>query len=84
VPDRGKEQTDRGSARPAQETIRRFRDDEGHLWTVREVVLDYDRRGRATLVFSNEDTLTMRRVLGFPSDWRTMADAELEALSHRR
>jgi hypothetical protein len=48
------------------------------------VVLDYDRRGRATLVFSNEDTLKMRRVHGFPSDWHTMADAELEALSHRR
>ncbi len=48
------------------------------------MVPDYDRRGRPTLVFSNEETLTMRRVHDFPPAWRDMSDTELLALSRRR
>jgi hypothetical protein len=84
VPDRHDERAGRRQTPPADRVIRRYRDEDGHVWTVREVIPDYDRRGRPTLVFSNDATLTMRRVQDFPSDWMGMTDAELQALSRRR
>ena len=84
MPDRGHNHAGRLSKPPRDEPIRQFRDEFGFVWTVREVVPDYDRRGRSTLIFTNEMTLTMRRVRDYPSDWRELTDAELQRLSWRK
>ena len=60
-------------------SIRFIRDDTHRTWTVRELVASYDRRQAPSLVFSTDDV--MRRVRDYPSNWRTLSDEELYALS---
>ena len=62
----------------ALRTRRIFADDE--VWTVREVPApSFDRRGGTHLIFEGAEV--MRRVRVFPSDWTTLADGDLYALS---
>lgn len=51
---------------------------DGAMWRVFELVAAYDRRG-PSLVFETEGV--MRRVRIYPSDWRTLSDRDLLALS---
>jgi hypothetical protein len=53
---------------------------DGEVWIVREVRAPaFDRRGGTHLIF--EGLEVMRRVRVFPSDWLTLSDAALYALS---
>ena len=53
---------------------------EGVLWLVYELPpLPFDRRSTASLVFETETTV--RRVRDYPTNWRTLSDDELVALS---
>ena len=59
--------------------IRRFNSDD-HQWIVYEVAAPpFDRRGGTHLIFESPEVV--RRVRLFPSDWKTLSDAELYALS---
>ena len=50
------------------------------LWLVYELPPSpYDRRSTPSLIFEND--LVMRRVRNFPSEWRSMTDDELFAVS---
>ena len=73
--------TDRDSASVGDgERVRVLTDPEGRRWVVRERPAPaYDRRMGVTLVFSGDDV--MRRVRNFPTDWHTLADQALYALS---
>lgn len=77
-----------GAAPPERSTAtehRRFRDEAGIVWTVREVrAPTYDRRRGPSLIFANDVTMVMRRVRNYPKEWRSLSDAELSALSHQR
>ena len=60
---------------------RTFVDAAFHQWSVREIAApdpSWARRPHC-LLFSSE--MAVRRVWDFPTDWRTLTDAELEALS---
>ena len=60
--------------------VREIRDEQGRMWTVRELApASYDRRQSPSLVFSTDEVI--RRVRNYPPDWRTLSDAELYALS---
>lgn len=62
--------------------IRSFTDDLGQSWLVSERPFsEYDRRSGSSLIFSSE--LAVRRVRDYPSDWFTLSDADLAALSWR-
>ena len=62
--------------------IRCFTDDLGQTWLVSERPFsEYDRRRGASLIFSSE--LAVRRVRDYPSDWFTLSDRDLAALSWR-
>lgn len=59
---------------------RTFTDDHGQTWLVTEQPFsEYDRRSGSSLIFSSE--LAVRRVRDYPSDWYTLSDAALAALS---
>jgi len=61
---------------------RTFADDLGQSWLVSEQPFsEYDRRSGHSLIFSSE--LAVRRVRNYPSDWFTLSDADLAALSWR-
>jgi hypothetical protein len=61
---------------------RTFSDDLGMRWLVSERPFsEYDRRSGYSLIFSSE--LAVRRVRNYPSDWFTLSDADLAALSWR-
>jgi len=63
-----------------QTRIRSFTDDLGQTWLVSEGPFsEYDRRSGSSLIFSSE--LAVRRVRDYPSDWFTLSDADLAALS---
>lgn len=63
---------------PALRTRRIFAD--GEVWIVREVPAPtFDRRGSTHLIFEGLDV--MRRVRVFPTDWVTLAEDDLYALS---
>ena len=65
-----------------QTRIRSFTDDLGQDWIVSERPFsEYDRRSGSSLIFSSE--LAVRRVRDYPSDWFTLSDADLAALSWR-
>ena len=71
---------------PAADTgtsiVRRFVDAEHRPWTVREVTSSqYDRRGARDLIFASVDIV--RRVRNYPTNWHTLSDKELCALSLR-
>jgi len=73
------------AARRTTEGGRRFRNpDSGLYWTVSEVDgRDIPgARGPRCLVFQSENAI--RRVWCCPSDWRTLGDADLAALSWQR
>jgi hypothetical protein len=56
---------------------------DGVRWRVYESRLgQYDRRSRPHLFFESESAV--RRVREFPSDWRTLSDAELMRIGERR
>ena len=60
--------------------VRSFTDDLGQDWLVSEQPFsEYDRRSGFSLIFASE--LAVRRVRDYPSDWFTLPDAELAALS---
>lgn len=60
-----------------------FRDAEGVVWRVYERPHGtLDRRSGQSLVFESDGKI--RRVRGYPADWRLLPPAELEALSWRR
>ena len=62
-----------------QSKVRQFHADE-HQWIVYEVAApSFDRRGGAHLIFESPEVV--RRVRLFPSDWKTLSDGELYALS---
>jgi hypothetical protein len=62
--------------------VRRFTDDLGQTWFVSERPFsEYDRRTGSSLIFSSE--LAVRRVRDYPSDWFTLSDSDLAALSWR-
>ena len=62
--------------------IRSFTDDLGQEWLVSEQPFsEYDRRIGFSLIFASE--LAVRRVRDYPSDWITLSDADLAALSWR-
>lgn len=62
--------------------IRSFTDDLGQTWLVSEQPFsDYDRRSGFSLIFSSE--LAVRRVRNYPSDWFTLSEPDLAALSWR-
>lgn len=62
--------------------IRSFTDDLGQTWLVTErSYSEYDRRSGSSLIFSSE--LAVRRVRNYPSEWFTLSDSELAALSWR-
>ena len=59
---------------------RTFVDDLGQSWLVSERPFsEYDRRSGCSLIFASE--LAVRRVRNYPSDWFTLSDADLAALS---
>ena len=59
---------------------RTFTDDVGQTWHVTEQPFsEYDRRRGSSLIFSSE--LAVRRVRDYPSDWYTLSEAALVALS---
>ena len=61
---------------------RTFTDDLGQTWLVSEQPYsEYDRRSGRSLIFSNE--LAVRRVRDYPSDWYTLSERALAALSWR-
>jgi hypothetical protein len=61
---------------------RTFIDELGQSWLVSERPFsEYDRRSGFSLIFSSE--LAVRRVRNYPSDWFTLSDADLAALSWR-
>ena len=61
---------------------RTFTDDLGQTWLVREQPFsEYDRRRGCSLIFSSE--LAVRRVRDYPSDWFTLSESALAALSWR-
>jgi hypothetical protein len=61
---------------------RQFTDDLGQTWLVSEQPFsDYDRRSGFSLIFSSE--LAVRRVRNYPSDWFTLSEPDLAALSWR-
>ena len=61
---------------------RTFTDDTGQTWLVTERPFsEYDRRRGSSLIFSSE--LAVRRVRDYPSDWFTLSDLALAALSWR-
>ena len=61
---------------------RTFTDDLGQAWLVTErPYSEYDRRSGSSLIFSSE--LAVRRVRDYPSDWFTLSDHALLALSWR-
>jgi len=61
---------------------RTFIDDLGQSWLVSERPFsEYDRRSGCSLIFASE--LAVRRVRNYPSDWFTLSDADLAALSWR-
>ena len=61
---------------------RRFTDDLGQTWLVSEQPFsEYDRRNGFSLIFSSE--LAVRRVRDYPSDWFTLSEPDLAALSWR-
>lgn len=71
-------------ARRAEEErrSRSFTDDLGQIWLVREQPFsEYDRRSGFSLIFSSE--LAVRRVRDYPSDWFTLSEPDLAALSWR-
>ena len=75
---------ERADARsPAEEgRVRSFTDELGQTWLVSERPFsEYDRRSGSSLIFANE--LAVRRVRDYPSDWFTLSDRELAALSWR-
>lgn len=76
-------QTDRDeilSPQPARK-VRRLSAD-GLRWTVQEVLAPpFDRRGGTHLMFDGE--LVMRRIRFFPSDWYTLSDDALYALTEQ-
>ena len=52
------------------------------LWHVAEQPFsEYDRRSGSSLIFSSE--LAVRRVRSYPSNWYSLSDSELVALSWR-
>ena len=62
--------------------VRSFTDDLGQDWLVSEQPFsEYDRRRGFSLIFASE--LAVRRVRDYPSDWFTLSDSELAALSWR-
>jgi len=62
--------------------VRSFTDDLGQEWLVSEQPFsEYDRRTGFSLIFASE--LAVRRVRDYPSDWFTLSDADLAALSWR-
>jgi hypothetical protein len=61
---------------------RSFTDDLGQTWLVSEQPFsEYDRRSGHSLIFSSE--LAVRRVRNYPSDWFTLSETDLAALSWR-
>ena len=65
--------------REAQRTARQLQVD-GVLWLVYELPpTGFDRRTSPSLVF--ESDTAVRRVRGYPADWRSLGDDELFALS---
>ena len=61
---------------------RTFTDDLGQTWLVTERPFsEYDRRRGSSLIFSSE--LAVRRVRDYPSDWHTLSERALAALSWR-
>jgi hypothetical protein len=69
----------RSGERPRTRT---FTDDLGQTWLVAEQPFsEYDRRSGSSLIFSSE--LAVRRVRDYPSDWYTLSEAALVALSWR-
>lgn len=67
---RSRERSSRGS--------RVLTDEEGHFWRVREVSFA---DAAPSLIFECESGF--RRVRTYPTDWQTLADADLLALSWR-
>lgn len=67
--------------RPDQSELHRRRIfADGEAWIVREVAAPvFDRRGGTHLIFEGAEV--MRRVRNFPTDWFTLADDALYALS---
>jgi hypothetical protein len=69
----------RSGGRPRTRT---FTDDLGQTWLVTEQPFsEYDRRSGSSLIFSSE--LAVRRVRDYPSDWYTLSESALAALSWR-
>jgi hypothetical protein len=61
---------------------RTYTDDLGMTWRVTEQPFsEYDRRRGSSLIFASE--LAVRRVRNYPSDWFTLSDGALAALSWR-
>lgn len=61
-------------------SVRHIRDETGQLWTVTELIsTGYDRRESRSLVFGTDEVI--RRVRNYPSDWRSLSDMDLYALS---
>jgi hypothetical protein len=59
-----------------QREHRLVRDEEGHLWRVREVRFA---DAKPSLIFESE--VSFRRVRAYPPNWRTLSDEELYLLS---
>jgi hypothetical protein len=61
---------------------RRFLDEEGRSWRVREArVPPYDRRNGVVLLFESNEVL--RIVRDYPANWHTLSNADLMQLSMR-
>jgi hypothetical protein len=61
---------------------RTYTDDLGMTWHVTEQPFsEYDRRRGSSLIFASE--LAVRRVRNYPSDWFTLSEVALAALSWR-
>jgi hypothetical protein len=69
---------------PASVPRREFRDRNGVLWSVREMIDLHEpwALGEGCLVF--ESAGAIRRVWRYPARWRELSDAELGALSWER
>lgn len=79
--ERSEDSNDIVAVREARAHARRMFDDDGVEWRVFELTLGYDRRG-PSLVFESDSI--MRRVRAFPTDWRSLSDEALLALSRER
>lgn len=70
----------RGEMHIVRSTARGFADEQRTPWTVREIDASHVPGARAARCLIFESPGLIRRLWSYPPDWRTLPDADLEAL----